>query len=105
MHQVDEARMIEICRPLFCGVMCTAVNVAFAQWTGALGPILESPVMKAMTIVIHKQLDLSHHILNPDMTSADKKRFRQVSRSRSVPVALLTIAARFAEILMQHAES
>jgi hypothetical protein len=74
--------------------MCTIVNAAFAQWTGALGPIPESPTMKALAMIIHHQLDLSFSILNPDMTSADKKRFRQVSRSRSVPVALMTIAAR-----------
>ncbi len=87
-------RLFELSKPLFCNVMCTIVNVAFAQWTGALGHIPESAVMRALSMVIHHQLDLSHHILNPDMTSADKKRFRQVSRSRSVPVALMTIAAR-----------
>lgn len=92
--EVDDALMLKLARPLFCNVMCTIVNVAFAQWTGALGHIPESPVMKAIVSVIQHQLDLSQHILNPDMTSADKKRFRQVSRSRSVPVALMTLCAR-----------
>ena len=91
---VNEARLLKLSGSLFCTVMCTIVNAAFAQWTGALGPIPESPTMKALAMIIHHQLDLSSSILNPDMTSADKKRFRQVSRSRSVPVALMTIAAR-----------
>lgn len=92
--EVDDTLMLRLSRPLFCNVMCTIVNVAFAQWTGALGHIPESPVMKAIVSVIQHQLDLSQHILNPDMTSADKKRFRQVSRARSIPVALMTLCAR-----------
>ena len=92
--EVDVDLMTQLGRPFFCNVMCTIANVSFAQWTGALGHIPESAVMKALVSAIHHQLDLSCNILNPDMTSTDKKRFRQVSRSRSVPVALMTLSAR-----------
>ena len=86
--------MKELGRPLFSNAMCTIVNVCFAQWTGALGHIQESAIMKAMASAVYHQLDMCSHILNPDMTSADKKRFRQVSRSRSVPMALMTLSVR-----------
>lgn len=92
--EVDDELMLRLGRPLFCNVMCTIANVCFAQWTGALGHISESTVMKALAAAIHHQLDLSSHILNPDMTSADKKRFRQVSRPCEAAFSFTIIVLR-----------
>lgn len=92
--EVNEATLLRVARPLFSDVMCTVANAGFAQWTGGLGNIGETATGRALVAVIHHQLDLSFNLFNPDMTGSDKSRFRQVSRARSVPIALLTLAVR-----------